>query len=365
MTDTTPNTVATPTPGIRIGCLKFSEQIDKIAPALVKLQSDLAPVQKAMTAKIRSDKGNYEYSYADLASVWEAAREPLPKAGFYVMQGASVKDRTVSVTTMLIHESGQWAMCELTLIAGDTKPQSIGSAITYGRRYGMSPLLGIVTEEDDDGGRASRGKGHGDDNAQPKQKSKNQPVNESNNQPVNESNNAPPAEPHAAEKEALRNLCGVKTVTEADTIVHWITEGAVETADALRDEAGRKVFKECWHNITAGGLKAADFLAYATGKKSVPGPPAEQSKGEPDPGREAILELQRLLTECGCQDDTDADALVFWISDTEIKSVTDALQNPKAAIAVVDNLKCTHGEGMPYEDMLERAKDSIKDSNTF
>jgi len=39
-------------------------------------------------------------------------------------------------------------------------PHGHGSALTYGRRYALSTLVGIVTEEDDDGISASFGSKH-------------------------------------------------------------------------------------------------------------------------------------------------------------------------------------------------------------
>jgi predicted metal-dependent hydrolase len=39
------------------------------------------------------------------------------------------------------------------------KPQEIGSALTYARRYSLSALLGIAADEDDDANAASRSNG--------------------------------------------------------------------------------------------------------------------------------------------------------------------------------------------------------------
>ena len=58
------------------------------------------------------------------------------------------------VHSELIHQSGQVIMCDLPLYVDDIDPQSLGSAITYMRRYSLFVLLGIKTQ-DDDGARAS------------------------------------------------------------------------------------------------------------------------------------------------------------------------------------------------------------------
>ena len=55
----------------------------------------------------------------------------------------------MTVSTRLIHKSGEWVQTDLTLTAKDASPQAIGSAITYGRRYAVSALVGLAAEDDD------------------------------------------------------------------------------------------------------------------------------------------------------------------------------------------------------------------------
>src|SRR5690606_38089094 len=38
-----------------------------------------------------------------------------------------------------------------TLTARQADPQSVGSAITYGRRYGLASMVGVAPDDDDDG----------------------------------------------------------------------------------------------------------------------------------------------------------------------------------------------------------------------
>lgn len=58
------------------------------------------------------------------------------------------------VHSELIHRTGQTLSCDLPLYTDDIDPQSLGSAITYMRRYSLFVLLGIKTQ-DDDGAKAS------------------------------------------------------------------------------------------------------------------------------------------------------------------------------------------------------------------
>jgi hypothetical protein len=58
------------------------------------------------------------------------------------------------VVTTLLHASGQWIRSHLPMIPRDASPQGMGSALTYGRRYGFAAIVGVA-QVDDDGNQAS------------------------------------------------------------------------------------------------------------------------------------------------------------------------------------------------------------------
>jgi hypothetical protein len=120
-------------------------------------------VQASLTpARRDSTNPYYNSTYADLSSVWESCREILAKNGLCVIQGNSVgAANTLIVETILIHESGQWVQSELCLPLSKADPQGVGSAMTYGRRYGLAAIVGIVADADDDGNAASAKNGNG------------------------------------------------------------------------------------------------------------------------------------------------------------------------------------------------------------
>lgn len=124
---------------------------------IAELTKALSKAQGAMGfAKKDANNPFYSSKYADLASVWDACREPLSANGLAVIQ-ISVKPsepNRVAVDTILSHSSGEWisGVLELTPVKAD--PQSVGSAITYARRYGLQAIVGIAPE-DDDGNAAS------------------------------------------------------------------------------------------------------------------------------------------------------------------------------------------------------------------
>jgi hypothetical protein len=133
------------------GPVRMSATIAKIAAALSKAQGALRPAIKD------ASNPHFKSRYADLASTWDACREALSSHGLSVLQPASASGRNVTVTTMLAHESGEWLACDLTLTAQQDTPQAVGSAVSYGRRYGLQSMVGIAAEDDD--GNAASGKG--------------------------------------------------------------------------------------------------------------------------------------------------------------------------------------------------------------
>jgi hypothetical protein len=128
--------------------MQSTESINELATALAKAQGEITGALKSSLNPF------YKSHYSDLASCWDACREPLSKNGLSVVQPAEVDEQGVVVTTMLMHTSGQWIRSSLRMIPKDGTPQSVGSGIAYGRRYGLTAMIGIA-QIDDDGNAAS------------------------------------------------------------------------------------------------------------------------------------------------------------------------------------------------------------------
>jgi len=122
-----------------------SETTGALAAALAKAQRAMEGAQKT------SENPFFKSRYADLASVWDACREPLTANGLAVVQttNADGDGTAVIVETTLLHESGEWIMGAMALTPMKPDPQSVGSAITYGRRYGLAAMVGVCPEDDD------------------------------------------------------------------------------------------------------------------------------------------------------------------------------------------------------------------------
>lgn len=132
--------------------MEHSEQINEIATALAKAQGAMKAPEKNRTVKVRSQRTNteYEFSYSTFDALIEAARKPLTDNGIAFMQFPDVRGSIVTIDTMLVHASGQFFRNTLVLSAADSFPQSLGSAISYGKRYAFAAMLGLAGEEDDD-----------------------------------------------------------------------------------------------------------------------------------------------------------------------------------------------------------------------
>jgi len=128
-----------------------SESIQNIAKALVGFQSEVKnPTNTAENPFFKS-------KYAPLPDILNDVRPLLAKHGLSLLQAPSGDGDKIVITTLLMHESGEWIeTCPLILKADKATAQGAGSAITYGRRYALSAVLGISSEDDDDGNQATK-----------------------------------------------------------------------------------------------------------------------------------------------------------------------------------------------------------------
>ena len=133
-----------------------SPEITELAEAMILVQQTLSPALKDAENTFTNSR------YATLHSVMNACRDALLEHGIWLTQyPVSVEANLLGLVTKIVHaETGQWQASLLTMPLPKNDPQGYGSAMTYARRYGLSALIGIVTENDDDGELASlRGEG--------------------------------------------------------------------------------------------------------------------------------------------------------------------------------------------------------------
>lgn len=141
--------------------MRQSESIAKLAAALVKAQAEVENATK------NADNPHLGSKYANLEEVLRVVKPVLSAHGLAVVQLPGIEGDSVTVETVLIHESGEW----LAGVSGAPLPigrvnrkgepipvgaQDVGSAITYLRRYALAAVASI-TQEDDDGQGVGKG----------------------------------------------------------------------------------------------------------------------------------------------------------------------------------------------------------------
>lgn len=127
--------------------MRTSEQINELATALAAAQAEMK------NATLNKVNPHFKSKYADLAQIRDTVTPALAKNGIAVAQGTDTTEGGIVVVTRLIHKSGQWMESRFP-IAYD-KPQTMGSAYTYARRYSLSAMCSIAADEDDDANAAN------------------------------------------------------------------------------------------------------------------------------------------------------------------------------------------------------------------
>jgi hypothetical protein len=116
----------------------------EIATAIIKAQKEMQTPKKGSTNPFFKNK------YADLNDVLQAVLPALNNNGIALLQPLVNIEGKNFVRTVLMHESGQ-VFDSLTEIftAKQNDAQSYGSGVSYARRYALSSICGIGSEDDD------------------------------------------------------------------------------------------------------------------------------------------------------------------------------------------------------------------------
>jgi hypothetical protein len=124
--------------------IETSENIVALTGAILKVQGEISSVKKDGT------NPHFKKNYATLENVIDTARPALQDAKIAFIQApGQVIAGAVEITTMLVHESGEWMRSTLHVPLGKVDPQGVGSAITYGLRYSLMAMLGLPPTDDD------------------------------------------------------------------------------------------------------------------------------------------------------------------------------------------------------------------------
>ena len=127
--------------------LTRSESIKELTTALVQFH--------AKVGKVRKEANNpfFKSKYASLENILDAVQPIMVESGLNLMQFPTGENELIS---LLSHVSGEFIQSSCTMKPVKSDPQSIGSAITYQRRYALGAILNINIGDDDDGAKASK-----------------------------------------------------------------------------------------------------------------------------------------------------------------------------------------------------------------
>lgn len=124
-----------------------SSELKDLFTALARAQAEM------QTAGLSSENPYFKTRYADLAAIIKASRPSLTKHGLSIIQQIiTADDGHTYLHTLLCHISGQWVESRVRIVPPKNDVQTLGSYITYLRRYSIMALCGIVTSDEDDDG---------------------------------------------------------------------------------------------------------------------------------------------------------------------------------------------------------------------
>ena len=125
---------------------------NQLFAALAAARGEFPEIPRNRTATVRMKAGgSYSYKYADLADVFRAVNPVLSAFGVTIFQRIAGQE----VETILAHASGETFSSKWPIKAmparGLDDTQSFQSAVQVAKRYALTALLGITTEESVEG----------------------------------------------------------------------------------------------------------------------------------------------------------------------------------------------------------------------
>jgi hypothetical protein len=217
-------------------------QHQTLAAALAAFQAELPKLSKDQTAKVKGETNdgrpvNYSYGYADLSQVTEEVTPILGKHGLSFTSFPTVHESGAFILAYtLLHESGEtrdgiWPLPDPTR----TKPQQLGSAITYARRYALMAVTNTFPGGEDDDGAQAVPTGHDRQDDRPRQQ-----------RPQEAPVSAPPTPPKQYDDQAVTEMHGRLDTLELEKA------GALYDWMAAKGLHNRPIdFGEGWPAVTA------------------------------------------------------------------------------------------------------------------
>ena len=135
--------------------MNSSTDINELAAALSKAQARFGTVKQS------GKNPQFRSAYSTFDDVMDAVRKPLTSNGLSFSQMLDTQDGAPALTSILMHESGQYMQSTVPITAMESRVSSSGKkanndvqvfgiAISYIKRYAITAMLGVGGEEDND-----------------------------------------------------------------------------------------------------------------------------------------------------------------------------------------------------------------------
>lgn len=251
-----------------------SEQINELAAALAAAQGSFQSIKRSKAVEVSGTTKDgkpyrYKYAYAPLDEILNATRPALSQNGLAIIQTTNEGDGRTLLKTSLIHASGQWVESYKDLGRFD-KPQEFGGALTYYRRYQISAILGISSEEDDDAN------GVTGNETQPKQKPASRPTVD---QSTGEVMPAKKAQTNGTSAKPAEATAKVPAPTNDQELLEMVNNRVLVTygnVHHLRNAIRQELENSAW-DWPAKGDRSGWGEAYAMAKRHADGKTTEKA----------------------------------------------------------------------------------------
>lgn len=138
--------------------LEFKMEMIKLRAAYAKalnlFEQQVKAPSKNGHVDFKSKGGRTKYDYVTIDDLINSINNGTKGTGLSWQQEAKVETQgqssSISVRTIVRHENGYEYVSPWVTFVSSIAPQSIGSAITYAKRYSLSATFGINSETDDD-----------------------------------------------------------------------------------------------------------------------------------------------------------------------------------------------------------------------
>jgi hypothetical protein len=128
------------------------------AKAFARAQAKFKPVKRTREVLVKTSGGGfYSFQYAPLDEILAATLPALNAEGFSLSQRIGRGESGDYIETTLLHETGE-RKNQVPIFVTGQGAQQYASGVTYARRYGVTLILCIAAEEDDDANEADRNK---------------------------------------------------------------------------------------------------------------------------------------------------------------------------------------------------------------